>query len=280
MPELSIIVPVHNCEKYIEKCINSILNQTFKDFEFIILNDCSTDDNVEKVVLEYAKNDKRIFYYKNEKNLGISESRNKLIELSKGEYLAVMDHDDISLPNRFEKEVEFLDKNKDIGVVSSWFKTVSGKSIIKQPIDNLDIKVSLMRSCVILHPASMIRKSVLIDNKIKYEEMFTPAEDYALWCRLIQFTKFANIPEVLFKYRVHSNNTSKKQRAKMILATSLVYKLINKKYNDEFFILSERVKYIKLFSIIPLLKIQKKAGIIKYKLFNLIPILLIRDKGE
>ena len=105
-------MPVYNTDNTIlRQKIESILNQTFTDFEFLIVNDCSSDENVEKIVLEYQQKDNRMKYFMNEKNLGISGTRNKLIDLSQGEYLAVMDHDDISLPNRFEKQVEFLDKN-------------------------------------------------------------------------------------------------------------------------------------------------------------------------
>ena len=122
-PKISVLMPVYNTDNTILKqTIESILNQTFADFEFLIVNDCSTNENVEKIVLEYQQKDNRIKYFMNEKNLGISGTRNKLIDLSQGEYLAVMDHDDISLPNRFEKQVEFLDKHLDVGVVASWYE--------------------------------------------------------------------------------------------------------------------------------------------------------------
>ena len=108
MPRISVLMPVYNTRpEHLREAINSILAQTFTDFEFLILNDCSTDPAVEEVVKSY--DDPRIIYAVNEHNLGISGSRNKLLDMAKGEYLAVMDHDDVSLPERLEKQAAFLD---------------------------------------------------------------------------------------------------------------------------------------------------------------------------
>ena len=269
MVKVSVLMPVYNTDNTILKqTIESILNQTFTDFEFLIVNDCSTNENVEKIVLEYQQKDNRIKYFMNEKNLGISGTRNKLIDLSQGEYLAVMDHDDISLPNRFEKQVEFLDKNLDVGVVASWYEEFPKTKVVKYPTNDFDIKLHLMRGCVLLHPSSMIRKKVLIENNLKYEADFSPAEDYCLWIRLIQFTKFANMPEVLFKYRLYNDNTSKKQKNKMSLCTFKAYNLIKTEYRN-LLELSNNIlgttKYIKLFKIIPFLKITEKYNTKEYK---------------
>lgn len=283
MVKVSVLMPVYNTDNTILKqTIESILNQAFTDFEFLIVNDCSSDENVEKIVLEYQQKDSRIKYFMNEKNLGISGTRNKLIDLSQGEYLAVMDHDDISLPNRFEKQVEFLDKNLEVGVVSSWYEIFPETKFVKYPTNDFDIKVNLMRNCTLLHPASMIRKSVLIENNLKYEADFSPAEDYGLWIRLIKLTKFANIPEILFKYRVHGNNESIKQNTKMLNRTYFINKIIKKELPD-LLELSNNIlgttKYIKLFNTIPFLKITEKYNIKEYKLFDVFTILSIKHKG-
>ena len=281
--KVSVLMPVYNTDgNILRQTIESILSQTFTDFEFLIVNDCSTDENVEKIVLEYQQKDNRIKYFMNEKNLGISGTRNKLIDLSQGEYLAVMDHDDISLPNRFEKQVEFLDKNLDVGVVASWYEEFPKTKIVKYPTNDFDIKVNLMQNCALLHPASMIRKSVLTRNNLKYEADFSPAEDYCLWIRLIKLTKFANIPEILFKYRVHGNNESIKQNTKMLNRTYFINKIIKKELPD-LLELSNNIlgttKYIKLFKIIPFLKITERYNIKEYKLFNCLTILSIKHKG-
>ena len=208
-PKVSVLLPVYNTkEEYLRASIESILNQTYTDFELLILNDASTDKNVEKVVQFYS--DKRIIYYKNDSNLGISGSRNKLIKMAKGQYLAVMDHDDISLPQRLSKQVEFLDNHLDYGIVGCWPSVVGKDDYVNQlPVDDKEIQETLTLMMCICHPASMIRKSVIEQYQICYETEYTPAEDYQIFARLIGKTKFYNIPEVLFKYRFHQTNTSK-----------------------------------------------------------------------
>lgn len=272
-------MPVYKTnEKYLREAIESILNQTYKDFEFLILDDCPNDSR-ESIVKSY--NDERIKYFKNEKNLGISKTRNKLIDLSSGEYLAVFDHDDISLPTRFEKEVEYLDNNPDVGVVSCNFKTLIKQKEGSLPNNDEDIKLGLMGGCIILHPASMIRKSVLINNNIRYEEEFSPAEDYMMWCRLIKYTKFHNIKEVLFNYRDHDQNTSHKQNTKMIKVDILIKSIIKKEYPDlynTFLSLSRQIYYFKLFNLIPIITIEKLNRKISIYLFNKIPLLSIKTK--
>ena len=118
MPRVSVLMPVYNTHpEHLREAMDSILAQTFTDFEFLILNDCSTDSGVEEVVKSY--HDPRIIYAVNDHNLGISGSRNRLIDMARGEYLAVMDHDDFSFPDRLEKEAAFLDTHPDVGIVGS-----------------------------------------------------------------------------------------------------------------------------------------------------------------
>ena len=208
-PKISVLMPVYKTpESYLKEAIESILNQTFTDFEFLILDDCP-EQSVERIVKFYR--DERIKYYKNEKNLGISASRNRLMDLAKGEYLAVMDHDDIALPERLAKEIAFLEAHSDVGVVGTWYERFPNKKVKKKYVINSQIERDLMSNCSILHPSAMIRKSVLLENNIRYEAEFSPAEDYMLWVRLIGKTKFANIPKVLLKYRDYAGNTSKIQ---------------------------------------------------------------------
>lgn len=278
--KVSVLFPVFNTkEEYLRKAIESILSQTFSDFEFLILDDASTN-NTEEVIKSYT--DPRIKYFKNEKNLGISASRNKLIDLSEGEYLAVMDHDDISLNDRFQKQVDYLDKNPDVGVVSSYVGYIHRKGRIdKNPIEHEDICMALFaRSGSLIHPASMIRKSVLSDNNLKYENEFTPAEDYALWCRLITHTKFHNIPEILFLYRKHKTNTTKTQATKLIKSVTGVRAFLeteNPVLYKKFLLSALQIKEIRLFGFIPFLKIKKQRNRIKIYLFQKILILSIKN---
>lgn len=269
MPKISVLMPVYKAnEEYLREAIESILNQTFNDFEFLIIDDCP-DDTREAIVKSYS--DKRIRYSKNDKNLGITHTRNKLIDMARGEYLAVMDHDDISLPTRFEKQVKYLDEHQDVGVVSSNIKFLIKNQISKHPIDSHNIKVALMQECIMHHPASMIRKSVLINNNIRYEERFSPSEDYALWCRLIPFTNFHNIPEVLFYYRDHAENTTHKQKSKMrktALSIRSFVQVAHPVLYKEFLSRGTRTKITRLFGFIPVWSTTAKAGKTTFYLFG------------
>jgi len=279
MPKVSVLMPVYNTkEEYLRTAIESILNQTYEDFEFLILDDCPSSPR-EDIVKSYQ--DKRIKYAKNEKNLGITGSRNKLIDMAKGEYLAVMDHDDISLPTRFEKEVAVLDKNPEIGVVgANIHKIIANKDVVQPEFDE-DIKIGLMMKCVVTHPSSMIRKSVLIKNNISYEEHYSPAEDYKLWCRLIGVTKFYNIQEILLNYRDWNGSTTNSSGNKMDMATleiwaqnEINYPILWKTFDK---VKAKKVKTIRLFNCIPFLKIVEKGRRKQILLFDFIPLLSVKN---
>ena len=277
MVKVSVLMPVYKTnEKFLREAIDSILGQTFSDFEFLILDDCPEEDR-ESVVKSY--DDERIKYIKNEKNLGITPSRNKLIDMAEGEYLAVFDHDDISLPERFQKQVEFLDNHPEVGVVGCVVKLMSNGKLSRNPVCSDDIKKSLMTVCAITHPASMVRKSVLDEHNIRYEEKFSPSEDYAIWCRLIPYTEFHNLEDVLFLYRDHENNTSHNQHQKMSRAAVAIRSFVqaeNPALYNEFLWYAESVNKIMLFGVIPLITIRKKENKTSVYLFE--KILVFRSK--
>lgn len=230
MPKVSVLTPLYNPpEIYLREMIESILNQTLSDFEFIILNDCPDDIRSEKIILSY--DDRRIVYLKNDINLGIAESRNKLIDWAQGEYLAVVDHDDVSLPTRLQKEADFLDAHPKCGVVSSWYQKMYGKRnlIRKRPQSNGEIVDAMEEGCAVIHPAAMFRKSVLDKFQLRYEKEFSPAEDYALFARLIGKTEFYNLQEVLLLYRNFSGNTSHQKRQQMLENDVKIKAIIEKK---------------------------------------------------
>ncbi|MBP9999684.1 MAG: glycosyltransferase [Proteobacteria bacterium] len=280
-PRVSVLTPIYNTNPtHLRECIESILNQTFTDFEFLILNDSPDNTEIEKIVLEYAKHDKRIKYSKNEKNMGITPSRNKLLGMARGEYLAIFDHDDISVPTRLEQEVAFLDKNPHIGVVSGWLQYFgTDNQLHKTPEYDDSIRLMLTDNCWIAHTAAMIRKSVLTDNNIEYEEFYSPAEDYRLWARLMDVTHFYNIQEILVQYRWDSNNTTVVQQDKMNRAWFSIRAEICDKHrflHDEFIkttythnseVFGTRFR-LRLFGKIPLLKIKNNW----VYLFEFIPV--------
>ena len=275
MPTVSVLTPVYNTNhEHLRQCIESILNQTYTDFEFIILNDSPENTELEKLILSYK--DKRIRYVKNDKNIGISRSRNKLIELACGKYIAIFDHDDISHKTRLEKQVKFLDENPYVGVVGAWAHWFGAQDFIrKNPEYDTDIKIRLTDVCAIMHTTAIIRKSVLIENDVRYEEQYTPAEDYRLWGQLMQYTDFHNIQEVLVEYRCDKNNASHRMQTRQtIVHESIKIQICNKypMYRLAFERQLRRIR-VRLFGKIPLIKIKNKWAL----LFDCIPLVKIKD---
>ena len=206
-PKVSIIMPVFNAAKYLDETINSILNQTYDDFEFLIIDDGSTDNSLE--ILNSYK-DSRITILKNERNIGYVKTLNKLIKISKGEYIARQDNDDISLPNRIEKQVFFLNENPDISVCGT-NAYIFGKKIkiTRMPTTDDEIRAYMIINNPMIHPTIMIRKSIFDELDInRYNEDLCPAEDYAMWFEISKKSKLANLSQPLLKYRWHENNTS------------------------------------------------------------------------
>ena len=273
MPHVSILTPVYNTRpEQLREAMDSMLAQTFTDFEFLILNDCSTDPQVEEVVKSY--HDPRIVYAVNERNLGISGSRNRLLDMAQGEYLAVMDHDDFSFPSRLEKQVAFLDAHPDVGIVGSLVENMANGAVAPRPADDVGIKKMLMIHCNLSHPSCMIRRSVLEKHGIRYEAMFSPAEDYALFARLMPVTRFAVIQEPLFRYRAWAGNTSNKQAKNMEAAAQGIHAFMRRD-NPELWAMArtylvERRRY-RLFGI-PIITCVRTWRETRWLLFECIPV--------
>lgn len=207
MPKISVLMPVYNTkEEYLREAIESILNQTYTDFEFIIINDGSTN-NAEEVTLSYK--DARIKYYKNNKNKGLIFTLNYGFTLTNGEYIARMDADDVSTSERFEKQIEFMEENPDIDILGAWMEDIPSTYVTEYPLDNEKIvKYLLFIYCAISHP-TVFMKSELIDKfDITYKEADAHAEDYGLWLSLINKVKFANLSDILLKRRIHDEQVS------------------------------------------------------------------------
>ena len=270
--KVSVLTPIYKTdERFLREAIESVLKQTFTDFEFLLLDDCPEDDR-EKVVRSY--DDSLIVYLKNDRNLGITASRNKLIDLAKGEYLAVFDHDDICRPERFAKEIAYLDAHPECGVVSGWTKPTCG-GVNEYPEDDHGIKLAMMAGISMWHPASMIRKSALGD--IRYETDFTPVEDYMLWMKLASRTVFHNLQEVMIDYRWHESNTSV-VRKRELDAQDLRCKAWAKANLSELYAeyeLSRRIERRIRFFGVPLAKVTSDFRETQVRLFGRIPLLRI-----
>ena len=202
MPKVSVLMPVYNTEEeFLRESIESILNQTFQEFELIIVDDGSSND-VEGIINNYS--DSRIKFYKNEQNIGVSKTRNKLLDLANGEYCAFQDADDISYPERLEKQVKFLDKNLDISAVGSFLECFPHKKIvemIKRPK-----LIDFLGGCQLSQPTAMIRIADFRKYDLKYNPELITSEDYDLWARGIKYLSYANIQEPLLKYRISQNS--------------------------------------------------------------------------
>lgn len=197
-------MPAHNAERFIDDAIKSILGQTISDLEFIIINDGSTD-RTEDIILSYQ--DSRIIYIRNDKNRGLSYSFNKGIEVAQGKYLARMDADDISSPERLEIQSLYLKKNPSIDIVGSSIVTIDENNnqmtTHKRSSSHKCIKFSSLFSTPMYHPTVMGRLEIFKSHH--FNESFSNSEDYELWSRLLFSTKtrFANINKPLLKYRIY-----------------------------------------------------------------------------
>lgn len=205
-PIVSVLMPVYNGEKFLKEAIESILYQTYTDFEFLIINDGSTDKS-EEIILGF--NDSRIRYIKNESNIKLIATLNKGIELSKGKYIIRMDADDISMPKRIEKQLEFMEIHPQIALCGSWFSSIGDRTgISKYQMNNDEIKYKMLYQCHLSHPSIIIRRDVLENFNTKFDPQFIHAEDYDLFVRISEKYLMANIQEVLLKYRIHGNSVS------------------------------------------------------------------------
>lgn len=227
MPKVSIVMSVYNGEEFLEDSILSVLNQTYKNFEFIVVNDCSSDGSL-KILEEFKNKDPRIKIINNEKNIGLTRSLNKGILTSEGEYISRLDAGDISLPERLEKQIHFLDNNKDIGLIGTWTYIINteGKTIgeIKYPIEDKKIKKDLIKYNTFVHSSIMFRKN-LASMVNFYDENYKYTQDYNFYIRLFPYTQFANIPIFLIKYRQIPNSITFSKNKRQIYLTNKTRKL-------------------------------------------------------
>lgn len=209
-PKVTVLMPVYNGETYLGEAIKSILNQTFTDFEFLIINDGSSDESL-KIINSYK--DKRIRLISNDKNVGLVNTLNKGIALSCGQYIARMDCDDISLPERLAKQVAYMDSQPEVCVCGTWIRTIGEiyGDVWDYPSDDSAIRCSLLFGSVIAHPSVIIRKGGLEKYQLFYDARYTHAEDYELWVRCSKYMLLANIPEVLVLYRMHKQQIVKRE---------------------------------------------------------------------
>jgi len=220
-PEISVVMPVYNTEKYVEGAVRSILTQTYQDFEFLIIDDGSTD-NTREILKRF--DDPRIRIITNPKNLGLSKSLNIAINEAKGKYIARMDADDISIPFRLETQLDFLSKNPDYALVGSSYYQIDEKgeiiSLVRVLTDDNEIRAGLTKQNWFGHGSVMMLKNAFLQCG-GYDETFKFAQDYDLWLRIADKYKVANIEEPLYQWRSSAGNISSAKAAEQKFFASL-----------------------------------------------------------
>lgn len=236
MPKISVVMPTYNSIRFIRESIESILNQTFVDFELIIIDDGSTDGSSE-VIAKYKKQDERIYVYTNSKNQGIVASLNRGLACARGRYIARMDADDICHPIRFQKQIEFLNEHPSVGILGCAVQYINSAGTIlgvnSYPLEDTEIRWTCLFSNPFAHPTVMMRNCILTKNSLLYDPLKQNVEDYDLWVRLLDKTKGANLKEALLQYRVHpSSITSNYKEKEFELLTDVVFTNITEKYPE------------------------------------------------
>ena len=219
MPRISILMPIYKTkEAHLCQAIESVLSQTETDFQLLILNDSPNEKYLDDLVAKY--HDKRIKYFKNKENMGITYSHNRLLELATGKYLAVMDHDDVMYPDRLARQVSYMESNPQVGICGTAYKRFglwNKRGVVRSPKDSDIIKAGLFFKCTMLHPSIMMRADVLKKYHISYDPDYISANDRRLFLDVMPYVDFYNLSEVLMKYRMHANMTSRTKRDEIVV---------------------------------------------------------------
>ena len=215
---VSVVMPVYNGALYLREAIDSILSQTHSNLELIIINDGSTDDS-EQIILSYT--DKRIVYLKNEVNSRICVTLNRGLDIAKGKYIARMDCDDVSVPERLQKQLEYMETHPEIGISGSDITLFGGQqglfSMVHDP--NLCAAGLIFNPCF-AHPTVIWRKTIMDEYNLRYDDNYSGLEDFVMWWKFAEVTKLANMPQPLLKYRKHENQETQNRSERVFLKSN------------------------------------------------------------
>ena len=245
-PRVTVIMPAYNCRPYLPEAIEAILHQTYRDFEFLIIDDGSTDGSGD-ILSSYARKDSRIVLAPNEQNVGIIHSLNKGLDLARGDYVARMDADDICKPTRLEKQVAYMDSHSSVDVCGCWLQLFGNSTahVWYYPEDDATIRCLLLFHSSMPHATVMLRRSVFEEHLLRYQEDYMHAEDYALWVYASKVLRFANIPEVLYLYRRYDGNVTQVFEQEKMIATARVRReqleRLGLDFGEDEFALHERI---------------------------------------
>lgn len=230
-PKVSVITPAYNTERYIGDAIESILQQTFSDFEYIIIDDCSKDATWE-IIQGYAKKDPRVIALRNEKNLGIAGNRNRGLHEAKGDYIVWQDADDISFPQRIEHQYQFMEANSTVGIVGGYlqfFNECGNTSVRKYKPDDASLRKKIFRYSPVAQPGAMVRKKCL-EEVGEFDLRYPPAEDLDMSFRIGSKYALANLEEIVVRYRENSNSATFTKLKTIELNTIIIRKKYSKGY--------------------------------------------------
>lgn len=225
--KVTILLPAYNAALYLRDSLDSIMRQAFKDFDVLLIDDGSMDDT-SKIAIEYSNIDRRIKYYKNEKNIGLIKTLNKGLSLAKGEYIVRMDADDIMFDDRLYKQVKYMDSNPECFVCGGQMEYIGGLTgmapILPQKYEDL-LYLSLI-NCPLYHPTTIIRNSAIKLFGLKYNDSYKHAEDYKFWSDIIfsHPNSIANIKDVVLFYRISNNQITAKYSDEQDLISKIVRK--------------------------------------------------------
>ena len=213
-PNISVLMAVYNGERYLRESVDSVLNQTYTDFEFLIINDGSTDSSLD--IINKIK-DPRIRLVNNDENIGLTLSLNKGIMLARGEYIARIDADDISHSTRFEKQLKYFNENKNIvllgtqsNIIDNLGKEVKMVNGWQRPLNNMEIRFFCMFDNPFIHSSVMFKTTVIKDIYKGYDAKYITNQDYDLWSRIVYHHDTANLDEKLISFRYHNESVSQK----------------------------------------------------------------------
>lgn len=239
MAQISVALPMYNASSTIAATLDALVTQTFKKFNVVLIDDASTDNSLQVVETYRSRLDIKVI--ENPQNLGISKTRNMLLENISAPYIAILDHDDICHPTRFARQLDFLQSHPDIDICGSaitYFTAdtdiSTANNVLRHPACDAAIKTTFIHHTAMVHPSAMAKISFFRDVG-EYNAQFSPAEDYDLWCRAaLAGKKFSNIEDSLLYYRVHPKQTSKVQAETMVrMDIQIKRKYIRSLLNDE-----------------------------------------------
>jgi glycosyltransferase involved in cell wall biosynthesis len=228
-------MPVYNAGEFLDVAVTSILQQDYTNFEFIIIDDASTDNSYNRL-LTYT--DSRIRLFRNHVNEGLIYTLNRCLDQSVGNFIARMDQDDISLPNRLSLQLDFMRKNPEIAVCGSFVKIIDSDVQIAHPQTHEEICVAFLEKNVFVHPSTFMRSDVILRGAFRYHSEYKSAEDYHFFYTISEKNKVANIPQVLLEYRIHkgqissADNTTQQETARRVQILA-IENLMGRKLSDQ-----------------------------------------------